>query len=315
MVNDLLDISRITSGKVELQKRRIQIAEVVANALELATPILEQRQHHLALSVPQQGLAVEGDPTRLAQVLTNLLTNAAKYTSPAGHISVSARRDADRIIVSVKDDGAGISPEMLPTVFDLFTQEHQGSDRPAGGLGLGLAIVRSLVEAHGGSVAAHSAGRGRGSEFAIALPAAAEVEVTAAAGVPVVVKAPPVNGDAPRILVVDDNEDAAILLGQSLSALGYATQVAHDGPAALEKATSFRPHIVLLDIGLPVMDGYEVARRLRSRRIPLRLVALTGYGQPGDRQRADACGFDAHLVKPVPLETLESLLANLQVSA
>ena len=311
LVDDLLDVSRITRGKVELQRKRIEIVEAVAKAVEMASPMLEQRQHHLALEVPASGLLVDGDPTRLAQVLANLLTNAAKYTEPGGHIAVAGRREGEQVVITVSDDGMGISAEILPHIFELFMQERQALDRSSGGLGLGLAIVRSLVTLHGGTVDAVSAGRGCGSVFTVRLPAAALArEVSLPSGPnPTVAKA----GAGRTILVVDDNEDAAEVLAAGLEMLGHKTQVAHDGPEALRVMADFKPDFALLDIGLPVMDGYELARRLRQEPslAHTRLVAVTGYGQDSDRQRSKEAGFDAHLVKPIQLPELAALIKKL----
>ncbi len=307
LVDDLLDVSRITGGKIDLKRQPVELSEIVARAIELASPLLEQRRHHLHLAVPSSGVSVDGDAVRLAQVTANLLTNAAKYTEPGGDIWVSAELAGERAVLRVRDSGIGIAAEMLPRVFDFFVQDHQDLDRSQGGLGLGLSIVRSLVRMHGGEVSAASGGKGRGSTFIVELPAAVPRSGGRDADLPPAAAAP-----APRrrVLVVDDNADAAELLGELLSASGYTTEIAHDGPSAIQAVGTFDPDVVLLDIGLPAMDGYEVARRLRelpSRR-PLRLVAVTGYGGEGDRQRGAAAGFDAHLVKPVQWEALESLL-------
>ncbi|WP_437549571.1 ATP-binding protein [Sorangium sp. So ce367] len=312
LVDDLLDVSRITRGKVELKKQRIEIAEVVAKAVELASPLLEQRRHHLTVTVPSSGLAVDGDVTRLAQVISNLLTNAAKYTESGGEIAVRAERAEGEVVLSVRDNGIGIAPEMLASVFERFVQERQALDRSQGGLGLGLAIVHNLIAMHGGRVSAHSEGRGCGSEFTLRLPAAADVRSHEAAparrmagtqGTPSLV-------DRRRILLVDDNLDAVELLAESLGASGYTTRVASDGPSALRIAEEFAPDVALLDIGLPVMDGYELARRLREQPAGerVRLIAITGYGQEADFRRSEGAGFETHLVKPIQIDRLTSLL-------
>ncbi len=311
LVDDLLDVSRITRGKVELKKRPLEIAEIVARAIELASPLLEQRQHQLRITVPAHGLTVTGDSMRLAQTVSNLIMNAAKYTEHGGEIDISAGRDGDQIFLIVRDNGIGIDPEVLPRIFDLFVQDRQALDRSQGGLGLGLAIVRSLVAMHGGGVTARSEGKGRGSEFEIRLPATIH---DADARAPLARSQSPTDSsrrEALRILVVDDNEDGATLLAETLAELGYETRVAHDGPEALRVAAEFAPDVGLLDIGLPLMDGYELARRLRELEGlagPLRLVAVTGYGQAADRDRAKRAGFDAHLVKPVQLDQLASVI-------
>ena len=312
LVDDLLDVSRIARGKVELKREIVEIAEVVAKAIELSSPLLEQRTHSLTVDVPR-GLAVEGDPTRLSQVISNLLTNAAKYTPPSGHITVRVREESDAVVLRVQDTGIGIPADTLPHVFDLFVQERQAIDRSQGGLGLGLTIVRSLIEGHGGSVSAHSDGPGRGSEFVVRLP---KVDVAGANGSrsdrDATAKAVDPSASAVRILVVDDNEDGAEMLAEVLRAEGYRTEVAHDAPAALVIAARFNPDIAFLDIGLPVMDGYELAARLRA--LPnlgsIRLIAVTGYGQESDRQKTKAAGFDHHLTKPVDFALLAAVVAS-----
>lgn len=309
LVDDLLDVSRIAQGKIELKRERIQLAEVVARAVEMASPLLEQRKHHLDVSVAGD-LHLRGDATRVAQVLANLLTNAAKYTAPGGDIRVTAEREADTLVIRVRDDGIGIAPEMLPRVFELFVQERQDADRAHGGLGLGLSIVRSLVTLHGGTVEAHSEGLGKGSELVVRLPAlrADAPDRASASGRP-----PAAARRAPHVLIVDDNEDAAEMLSLALAHSGYVTRVAHDGPQALHAAEDFPADVAVLDIGLPVMDGYELARRLRAHAAlsRVRLVALTGYGQSDDVRRAKEAGFDEHLVKPVELARLDAVFARL----
>jgi PAS domain S-box-containing protein len=310
LVDDLLDVSRITRGKVELKRERVELATVVAKAIEQASPLIEQRRHDLAVRVPPRGLALDADPARLAQVIANLLTNAAKYTEIGGQLTLTAVRAGDEVVLSVRDTGIGIAPDVLPRVFDMFVQERQALDRSQGGLGLGLTIVRSLVELHGGTVSVRSEGRGQGSEFTIRMPAAMPAE-RATGGLPAVAARPA--GDGRRILVVDDNEDAAELLSDLLEAMGNTIKVAHDGPAALRAAEDFGPDLAVLDIGLPVMDGYELAQRLRQQpgHPGLRLIAVTGYGQDSDRRRASEAGFDAHLVKPVSIERLQRVITEL----
>jgi PAS domain S-box-containing protein len=299
LVDDLLDVSRITRGKIELRRERVRVARLVDEAVEIASPLLEQRAHRVALDVPRD-LAVDVDPARLVQVLANLLTNAARYSEPGGDVRVIAAAAGQTITIRVVDTGVGISPELLPLVFDPFAQEKQGLSRPRGGLGLGLTIVRSLVELHGGTVTGHSDGVGKGSEFSISLPRA-RGEV--AARRPAAPRAVGPSTSGARILVVDDNEDIAGVLAQTLGSLGHEVRVAHDGPSALRLARRFTPAVALLDIGLPVMDGYELAARLRE--VPaladVRLVALTGYGEPSALRRSRDAGFFAHLVKPVDL--------------
>lgn len=309
LVDDLLDISRIAHGKIELKKERFEIASVIDSAIETASPLLESRFHQLDVHVPHAGLEVHGDRARLAQAIANLLNNAAKYTEPRGHIVISARRAGDQVEISVRDSGIGIDADMLPHVFTMFVQERQALDRSQGGLGLGLAIVRSLIELHGGAVDATSAGRGKGSEFTVRLP---RVVSDAAVAAPVVVTKSSA-GNARKIMVVDDNEDAAELLAAVLESLGNETRVAHDAHRALAIVEEFQPDLAVLDIGLPVMDGYELARQLRqiTSLRDVRLIALTGYGQASDKERAVNAGFDAHMVKPVAVDALQVLITKL----
>lgn len=312
LVDDLLDVSRLTTGKIALRKEPIEVADVAARAIEMVSPMLESKRQVLSVEIPTQGLIVEADPPRLAQVFANLLTNAAKYSDDGTRIALHATRADTRVRIAVRDEGIGISPEMLDRVFDLFEQHRQAIDRSQGGLGLGLAIVRSLVTLHGGTVFASSKGEGQGAEFVVELPLALAVRVP----VPNArAEAAMIGGANPsgRILVVDDNQDALTLLADALAAVGYLVQSAHDGPEALMAATVFKPQVAVLDIGLPVMDGYELATRLRAMfgTDALRLVAVTGYGQESDRRRSGVSGFDAHLVKPVRLDELLPILSDL----
>ncbi|HEX2689569.1 MAG TPA: ATP-binding protein [Kofleriaceae bacterium] len=310
LVDDLLDVARIARGKVDLDRVVVDLADVVVKSVELASPLFEQKQHHLEIEVPR-GLIVEVDQTRIAQVLSNLLTNAAKYTERRGSIGLHARAEGAEVVVRVTDNGIGLAREMLPRVFDMFVQERQAIDRSRGGLGLGLTIVKSLVLQHGGSVAAHSEGPGRGATFEVRLPLAERPRLSTApassAGAVPAIRA------KHRVLIVDDNEDAALLLAEAMGALGHETRVAHDGPGALKIVEAFTPEIALLDIGLPVMDGYELGRLLRNSEHlgTLRLVAVTGYGQPNDRRRSEESGFDAHIVKPVDTTRIGALLDQL----
>ena len=312
LVDDLLDVSRIARGKVELKAEVVEMSEIVAKAIEMSSPLLEQRNHTLAVQVPRRGLPVDADITRLSQVVSNLLTNAAKYTPVGGHITIRGEAIEDEVLLHVRDTGIGITPDVLPHIFDLFVQERQAIDRAQGGLGIGLTIVRNLVERHGGSVQAKSDGQGRGSEFTIRLPKAtwAEQSDNIPHGLGIEQLGPKVG--APRVLIVDDNEDGAEMLAIILSQKGYDTRVAHDAPRALEIAEAFRPGTAFIDIGLPVMDGYELAQRLRAMPAlgEIRLIALTGYGQEGDRRRAREAGFDQHLVKPVDIGAVEAAAAN-----
>jgi PAS domain S-box-containing protein len=311
LVDDLLDVSRIARGKVELKVDVVEMAEVVVKAIEMASPLLEQRAHALELDIPRQGLAVRADATRLAQVVSNLLTNAAKYTPAGGRISVAAEPDAESVVLRVRDNGIGISPDVLTHVFDLFVQEQQGLDRAHGGLGLGLTIVRNLVQLHGGTVSARSDGIGKGSEFVVRLPLAVQERATVAAdqGEALTVAS---SDNSRRVLIVDDNDDSAAMLAEALRLRGHQVRVAHDGPAALAVSAAFQPEVAFLDIGLPVMDGYELAARMRQ--LPglsgLRLLALTGYGQESDSERSRSAGFHQHLVKPLDLRQLDQLLGG-----
>jgi DNA-binding response OmpR family regulator/anti-sigma regulatory factor (Ser/Thr protein kinase) len=315
LVDDLLDISRITRGKIELRKQTIELASVVVRGVEMASPLLEQRRQHLDVDVAAEGLAVEGDPERLAQVVSNLLTNASKYSEPHTTIHVQAGRRGRAIALRVKDEGIGIPKEMLDRVFDMFVQQPQASDRSKGGLGLGLAIVRSLVTLHGGNVAATSRGVGQGSEFVVELPGADLGERTAqpAPSLSEGRETSPSRGEGRRILVVDDNDDAVETLADVLSQLGHQVATARDGPTALETARHFHPEVCLVDIGLPVMDGYELAVRLRTQESishDLRLIAVTGYGTDADRRRSKEAGFSAHMVKPVDFQELLRVVAH-----
>ncbi len=311
LVDDLLDIARVTRGKIPIEKQRLEISAVVEKAVEVVSPLLEQRRHRFEVNVPRTGLAVDADPGRLAQVLANLLTNAAKYTDPGGSIRLSAQRADHRVRICVADDGQGIAPELLANIFELFVQGDRTIDRAEGGLGIGLALVRSLVELHGGSVSAKSEGPGKGSEFIVELPVS--VAAPAEAPEPTRATAPSPPAKASRVLVVDDNVDAAEILSDALRELGHDVVVAHDPATALKTAQQFRADTALLDIGLPVMDGYELARRLRELwgSDQVKFVAITGYGQRSDKQRAMASGFDAHLVKPVDLDKLLQVIGAL----
>jgi CheY-like chemotaxis protein/nitrogen-specific signal transduction histidine kinase len=310
LVDDLLDVSRIAGGKVAIKKEPIEIAAIVSRAIELASPLLEQKAHVLEVVVPQEGLVIDADPVRLAQVISNLLNNAAKYTDEGGNILLTAAQDGDQAVLTVQDDGRGISAEMLPGVFDLFTQERQNLDRSQGGLGLGLAIGKGLVTLHGGTITAHSAGPGRGSRFVIRLPLAEEGLAQARQKRPGGARPAIATGN---VLIVDDNRDAADTLADVVRMFGYDVRVAYDGPSALRVAETFRADVALLDIGLPVMDGYELAERLRA--LPtmrdVHLIAVTGYGQPGDVDRSIASGFERHIVKPIDVDNFEAALREL----
>jgi signal transduction histidine kinase/ActR/RegA family two-component response regulator len=314
LVDDLLDVSRITRGKIVLRRQRVDLGEVIGKAIETSAPLLEQRRHQLFVDVAVGNYYLDGDPARLVQIFSNILTNAAKYTDDGGRIEVVARAVDGTVEIAIADNGRGIAPEMLAEIFGLFTQARQHLDRAHGGRGLGLAIVKMLVAMHGGSVDAESKGEGRGSRFVVRLPLAEAPPRTADASLPLerdldVVAS--VHADRPIVLVVDDNEDAAEMLSSVLDHMGYATRVAHDGPAALAIARAGEPiHFGLLDIGLPVMDGYELARRLRE--LPgwenVWLAAITGYGQEHDLLRSREAGFQVHLIKPLDLPRLAAAL-------
>jgi signal transduction histidine kinase/CheY-like chemotaxis protein len=315
LVDDLLDVSRIAGGKIELRKRPLELWRVVQHGLETASPLLEERRHRIDLKVPEHGLPIDGDADRLSQVVSNLLTNAAKYSEAGTAIHVTAVQVGSRVQLRIRDHGIGIPAEMQSRVFDMFVQQPQALDRAKGGLGLGLTIVRSLVALHGGTVAVSSDGPRKGSEFVIELPLAARAEPAESGprgrSTSEAQSAPP--SSRARILVVDDNQDAAVILAEYLAELGHVVETAEDGPSALDVARAFKPTICLVDIGLPVMDGYELARRLRDLEgVPrdVRLIALTGYGLDSDRRRSAEAGFDSHLVKPVDLDVLEKELSR-----
>ncbi len=345
LVDDLLEVSRVNSGKVRLDREPVDVATIVAFAVETSRPTIDSHRHRLSIALPPKPVIVEADPNRLAQVLTNLLNNAAKYTEDGGQIRLAVAREGDRVVLRVRDNGVGIPPEMLPRIFELFAQADQALDRSQGGLGLGLTLVRSLVELHGGSVEAHSEGTGRGSEFIVRLPvmpkprARAKPGPTADAPLASPAKIParrlkpvqpiqavaddarsrPVPGaDVPtrRVLVVDDSDTSAQSMAMILKLEGYEVQIAYDGQTALQLVRTFRPEVVLSDLGLPVFDGHELARRIRqdpdlSAGIVL-LAAVTGHGEPEARRRSREAGFDQHLVKPIDPESVLALLASLE---
>jgi PAS domain S-box-containing protein len=311
-VDDLLDVSRLDRGRIQLRRERVNLTDVVRVALETAQPEIDARRHMLSVSMPPEPAIVDGDPVRLVQVIANLLDNAAKYTAPGGEIALSARRERDAVIVAVRDGGLGIAPERLANIFDMFGQATPASGRSHGSLGIGLSVVRSLVQMHGGSVEARSEGLGHGSEFIVRLPLAGSgtdlTSVTESRALTDAVSA----GAAHRILVVDDNEDSARSLGTILRLLGHDVHLAHDGSAALEVARALKPDIVVMDIGMPGSDGYQVAQLLRKEGdfAQTTLIALTGFGQSEDRVRAIEAGFDDHLVKPADFDSLRQALAS-----
>jgi PAS domain S-box-containing protein len=304
LVDDLLDLSRISRRNIELKKKPFDLRDALAKAAEIALPLLEHKRHDFEVKVPPCPLIVDGDDARLTQVFANLLNNAAKYTDEGGRIVLTVRHSKAHIIVEVQDNGVGIDPALLPRVFELFVQGYQDADRAEGGLGIGLTLVRSLVLLHGGEVEARSAGLHAGSTFTVRLPSVDQpLEVEPEPEPPVATAA----ADKRRqILIVDDNDDARLLLAEVLATFGHKVQSAADGPAALALLEGFKPDVAILDIGLPGMDGYELATRIREMpdHKQLRLLALTGYGQPEDATHTRGAGFDVHLVKPIDIQRL-----------
>jgi len=314
LVDDLLDVSRLTRGKIELRKERLDLRSVVPRALDATRGLIEGRRHLISIDLPEEPVPVFADAVRLEQVLVNLLTNAAKYTEPGGHIAVRIERSGDRVELCVSDNGAGIAPHMLDRIFRIFEQADRTLDRAQGGLGIGLSIVRRLLELHDGTVEARSRGLGYGSRFIVRLPIAEEDTPAAEASQDERTELPPSKRRL-RVLVVDDNIDAASMISELVREQGHEVWIAHDGMAALALASEQHPDIVFLDIGLPGLDGYEVARRLRaSGNGPTKLVALTGYGQEADRRLAAAAGFTQHLVKPAQPDVVLGLLAAASVN-
>jgi CheY-like chemotaxis protein len=305
-VDDLLDVSRITQGRVELKREPLDLATVINHAVETVEPLFRERQHEVSIVSSYRALYVNGDLTRLVQSIVNILTNAAKYTDPGGKIELQTRAEADYALMEVSDNGAGISPDLLPRVFELFVQGDRTLDRSLGGLGIGLSVAKQLIEMHGGKVTAASPGLGRGSTFRLWLP------LIERPGSLLSERADP-RQLSRRVLIVDDNVDAADSLALVLELDGHVTKTGYSAQDALEQAVAFEPDVILLDIGLPEMDGYEVARRVRAlgRADDIKLIALTGYGQVEDLRRAQEAGFDDHLVKPVDFETLTRCLAGL----
>ncbi len=308
LVDDLLDVSRITTGKIELRKERVSVHAVVESALETSRPLIDQGGLRLSVQLPDEPLQLEADPTRLAQVLANLLNNAAKYTDRGGNVKLSAQRQGEDVLIRVEDDGIGIAPDVLPRLFEIFSQADPAVDRARGGLGIGLSLVRGLVRLHAGSVEVHSDGPGSGSRFTVRLPLATAADAGTA---PTPTAGP--TAARRRILVVDDNRDSADSMSLLLALKGHAVRTAYDGTSGLALAREFRPDVVLLDIGLPGLDGYQVAECIRAEACSPRpaLVASTGWGHAEDKRRAQAAGFDLHLTKPIDMQALESFLAGL----
>jgi CheY-like chemotaxis protein len=308
LVDDLMDVGRIAHGKLQLRRQPVLLATIMEQALDVVRPLCDQSCVQLLVSPPEEQLMVDADPVRLTQVFSNLLNNACKYTERDGHIWLSVKREGDSACLMVRDDGIGISPHQLPHIFDMFVQDTPGLARSQGGLGIGLALARSLVQAHGGSIEARSEGLGKGSEFIVLVP------VVRADASPIdpgpVAHCPPAAGAGQRVLVVEDNVDGASSFASLLRLKGFDVEMVGDGGAALTSAATLTPHIVLLDLGLPGMNGFEVCRALRAR--PggehITIVAISGWGQEGDRHNSAAAGFDAHLVKPVDIGDLLAVL-------
>jgi len=309
LVDDLLEVSRISRGAFSLRNERVELASVVRNAVETCEPLIKAARHQLDIDLPIDPLWLYGDPVRLAQILANILNNAVKYTRHSGHIVLRARREDDQAVISICDDGIGIDADDLPRIFQMFSRGDRDNSNSQGGLGIGLALARRLAQMHDGSLDARSDGAGRGSEFIVRLPLAEPAAVPAAAP-----EREAADLQRTRVLVVDDNHDAADSLSMVLDVLGADVQVAHDGAEALASFAAYAPSVVLLDIGMPGMNGYDVARTIRARfpKSSATLVALTGWGQDDDRRRAREAGFDHHLVKPVDLDVLQDLLRVLE---
>jgi CheY-like chemotaxis protein/anti-sigma regulatory factor (Ser/Thr protein kinase) len=289
---------------IEIRTQLIDLSPVVNHAVESVRPLINTYGHDFKVAIPPRALRLEGDPVRLEQILVNLLTNAAKYTPTGGRIGLSVEAASDQIIIRVRDNGMGIRPEVLPSIFDLFVQGERALARSEGGLGIGLTIVKRLVDLHGGSVSVRSEGPDRGSEFIVRLPAAEDQSTT-----PTFPPPPSSPSRGARILIVDDNKDLARGLAHLLRILGHEVELAYDGPEGIEAARSYRPDVVLLDIGLPTLDGYSVARTLREEGFRgMRIIAVSGYGQDEDRRRSKEAGMDHHLTKPVDLKTITALI-------
>ena len=311
LIDDLLDVSRVSQGKIELRIEHISLQDALKAAIEVGRPLIEAQKHHFTIDIPQEPLWLNADLTRVAQIVSNLLNNAAKYTEESGHISLAVNHDGQNAFIQVRDNGVGIPPDMLPKVFELFTQVDQNLERSQGGLGIGLALVKRLAEMHQGDIKVESAGLGKGSTFTLRLPLSMNEEHD---------KFSEMNNPEPdpatalKILIVDDNFPAAQTIGWMLELLGHQPTLAHDGPQALNQARAIRPDVILLDIGLPGMNGYEVCRTLRQD--PLfnntLMVAQTGWGQEKDKQQARDAGFDHHFIKPMSFEDFSGLLANIK---
>jgi CheY-like chemotaxis protein len=315
LVDDLMDVSRITNGRVELRRERIDVATIMQRAIEASHTLIETSAHQLSVALPDQPLQVDADPTRLTQILNNLLNNAAKYTPDGGHIWFQATEDDGHVAITVRDNGIGIAAANLGNVFTMFSQLEPALARSQGGLGIGLALVNGLVALHGGTIEVSSAGVGQGSKFVLRLPLAAQVDANVVAPCAGAV-ADPNTSEAPvvgrRVLVVDDNRDGADMLGMALTLLGFSVVQHYDGAAALLAGPLFLPDVVILDIGLPGMNGYAVAREIRSQPWGEKtlLIAATGWGQQRDKDAASAAGFDVHMVKPLDFTELATVINN-----
>jgi CheY-like chemotaxis protein len=310
LIDDLLDVSRISQNKMELRRSRVLLADVVSSAVETARPLIDAEGHELNVSLPQTPVHLDVDLTRLAQVFSNLLTNSAKYTERGGRIWLSAECRGEEVVVSVRDTGIGIPAAALGSIFDMFSQVDRSIERSTGGLGIGLALVKGLVEMHGGTVTASSAGEGRGSTFTVTLPVLADQAGVSAAASD---NGQAAGGRGRRVLVVDDNPDGADSLALMLSLLGNDVRTANDGVGAIEAAEQFRPEVILMDVGMPRLNGLDATRRIREQTWGrgMTIIALTGWGQDNDREKSREAGCDGHLVKPVNLPDLEKLLSDL----
>jgi PAS domain S-box-containing protein len=312
LVDDLLDFNRITHDRLELRRNEVELSSVIQQAVEVARPLIDAEGHDLIVELPREPIYLNADRARLAQLFGNLLNNSSKYTSPNGTISLSAKQVGDKVVVTVSDNGAGIPQDKLDSIFDMFMQVDRTSDRAQGGLGIGLTLVKRLAEMHGGSIEAKSAGEGRGSEFVVRLPVLSKPSVVTQS-----VRSAPASPPDRRILIVDDNIDSADSLAMLLEITGNKTYVAHDGVEAVEAIEKHRPEVVLLDIGLPRLNGHEVCRRVREQPWgkDIVMIALTGWGQADDRRKSEEAGFNGHLVKPVDYDKLMELLNSLTKGA
>jgi signal transduction histidine kinase len=317
LLDDLLEISRITHGRIQLRKERVDAAEAIAAAIETVRPMIAAKQHNVSVDVHEPALYVDADRVRLTQIFSNLITNAAKYTDAGGKIDMQVLREERTIVIRVIDSGIGISAGTLPNVFTMFSQVTSALDRSEGGLGIGLALAKSLVEMHGGTISAHSEGLGRGSEFVVRLPQAQAQAQPLTPPLPVQSATLPIEVSTRRVLIADDNRDTADSLAALLELEGNQVRAAYDGEKALELAAAFQPSVILLDIGMPKMNGYEVAKHIREQSWgkAMTLVAITGWGQADDKRHASAAGFDHHLTKPITLKALQSVVSGIVAEA